>query len=104
MKCVSNDNPSAFQTFMLGYWNQMASEIYNSFGEALSDFRATEGSSAHERLIAEIRALHAAGRFPRLADIRSAYSDPFWKNYNRIIVREDLEHGSAALFDLGGGS
>lgn len=56
---------------MLGCWNQMAEEIYNSFSEAWSDFRATEGGSPYERLIEEIQALHDA------------------------VVQEDLDLGSA---------
>lgn len=101
MNFATNDNPSAFKTFMEGYWNQMADEIYRNFSEALSDFRATEGDEPHERLIAEIRAFRVAGRFPRLADIRSAYSDPFWKSYGRIIVQEDFEPLDATWFDVG---
>jgi hypothetical protein len=91
MNSISNGNPSAFHTFMKGYWNQMADEIYNGFGEALSDFRATEGDEPYERLIAEIIALRAVGRFQPLKDIRAAYGAPFWKSYDRIIVQEDLD-------------
>jgi len=91
MNSISNGNPSAFHTFMEGYWNQMADEIYNGFGEALSDFRATEGGEPYERLIAEIVALRAVGHFPPLKGIRAAYGAPFWKNYDRIIVQEDLD-------------
>ena len=101
MTLASNDYPSAFKTFMEGYWNQMADEIYSNLSEALSDFHATEGDEPHERLIAEIRAFRAAGRFPRLADIRSTYSDPFWKSYGRIIVQEDFETFDATWFDVG---
>lgn len=68
----------------------MADEIYNGLGEALSDFRVTEGDEPYERLIAEIIALRAVGRFPPLKDIRAAYGAPFWKRYDRIIVQEDL--------------
>ncbi|WP_296716900.1 hypothetical protein [Erythrobacter sp.] len=101
MTVISNDNPSAFQTFMEGYWNQMATEIYSSFSDALSDFRATEGDGLHKRLIAEIGVFRAAGRFPQMADIQSAYSDPFWKSYDRIIVQEDLESIGATSPDIG---
>lgn len=76
---------------MEGYWNQMADEIYDGFGEALSDFRAAEGDEPYERRIAEITALRAVGRFPPLRDIRAAYGDLFWKSYDRIIVQEDLD-------------
>lgn len=69
----------------------MADELYASFGEALSDFRITEGDRPYQRLIGELEALHAAGRFPPVARVRSAYRDPFWKGYGRIVVLEDLE-------------
>ena len=76
---------------MEGYWNQMADEIYNGFGEALSDFRVTEGEEPYQRLIAEIIGLRAVGRFLPLKDIGAAYDAPFWKSYDRIIVQEDLD-------------
>ncbi|MFL9840935.1 contact-dependent growth inhibition system immunity protein [Sphingomonas sp. ST-64] len=91
MELMPNDNPSAFKTFMDGYWNQTASDVYNDFGAALSDYKRTEGNEAYKRLIVEIEELRAVGRFPRLADIRCAYADPFWKDYDRIIVQEDVE-------------
>jgi hypothetical protein len=88
-----NDNWTAFHTFLSGYWNQMADEIYASFSEALSDFRATEGEQSYKRLIGELEALYVAGRFLPIARIRSARRDPFWKRYGRIVVLEDLEAG-----------
>lgn len=80
----------------------MATEIYSNFSDALSDFRATEGDGPHERLIAEIGLFRAAGRFPHLANIQSAYSDPFWKSYDRIVVQEDLEFLGTTSPDVGG--
>jgi len=91
MKEPLNDNWTAFHTFLSGYWNQMADEIYASFSEALSDFRTTEGDQLYKRLIAELETLRAAGRFLPVARIRSAQRDPFWKGYGRIVVLEDLE-------------
>lgn len=90
MKEALNDNATAFRTFLTGYWNQMADELYSSFEEALSDFRVTEGDRLYQRLVGELEALHAAGRFLPVARIQSAYDDPFWKGYGRIVVLEDL--------------
>lgn len=103
MAFISNDNPSAFHTFMEGYWNQMADGIYGSFSEALADFRNTEGDGSYKRLTAEIEDLRATGRFPHLADVKTAYSDLFWKSYGRIIVQEDLETLGDMSPDIGGG-
>jgi hypothetical protein len=91
MKDAQNDNGTAADTFLSGYWNQMADELYASFGEALSDFRVTEGDLAYNRLVEELEALSVAGRFPPRARVQSAYRDPFWKRYGRIVVLEDLE-------------
>lgn len=86
-----NDYRPAFDKFMCGYWNQMAGELYATFDDAVADFRNTEGTQLYRLLTQEIGALHAAGRFPPRATIRSAYRDPFWSKYDRIVVREDLE-------------
>ena len=69
----------------------MADELYASFNDALADFRETEGTQLYRQLIDELRVLYAAGRFPPIAAIGSAYRDPFWSKYDMIIVREDLE-------------
>jgi hypothetical protein len=100
MKEALNDDPTAFQTFLSAYWNQMADELYADFGEALSDFRVTEGDRSYKRLMGELAALHAGGRFLPVARVQSAYHDPFWKGYGRIVVLEDLET-SGILSDNG---
>ncbi|MBB4837722.1 hypothetical protein HNP52_000773 [Sphingomonas kyeonggiensis] len=68
----------------------MADELYSSFEEALFDFRVTEGDLPYQRLIGELKALRAAGRFLPVARVQSAYDNPFWKGYGRIVVLEDL--------------
>lgn len=78
-------------TFLEGYWNQMASEIYRDFDDALLDFCATEGGEAYGRLLREFRECLDAGRFPSRVDLKSAYSDAFWRQFSCILVREDLE-------------
>ena len=91
MDDAANDNQTAFDAFMSGYWHQMADELYNTFDDALADFHATEGGQKYRQLINELRVLHDNGRFPTRATIRSAYRNQFWKKYHRIVVQEDLK-------------
>ena len=86
----SNSNETAFEDFMLGYWNQMASEIYNGLGDALIDFRNMEGETRFRKLVSEIKAMKSNGRFPNSANIKSAYGDSFWSGYDRILTEDEI--------------
>jgi hypothetical protein len=93
----SNDNESIFAYFLTGYWNQMSPDLYADLGEALADFRATEGDARFGALRKELAVLADAGRFPSIKRIKDAYSDPFWSGYGRILTREELENCKASI-------
>lgn len=90
MGLVVNDDNPAFDKFMLGYWNQMATEFYDTLSDALDDFEATDGDQLYQRLLKDIVSLHDAGRFPPEANLRSARRDKFWRKYDRVIVQEEV--------------
>src|SRR3990167_4284606 len=88
---TSNDNHTMFEYFMMGYWNQMALDIYENLSDALNDFRKTEGKDRFISLSNEISALYLQGVFPEASKIGKAYSDSFWDNFSRIITNEEIE-------------
>ena len=97
----ANDNESAFADFMVGYWNQMAPDNYRCFGEALADFRATEGERRFEALVVELSRLSAERRFPSIQGIKEAYRDPYWSNFSLILTAEDLQSCPDLFRDTG---
>ena len=92
-----NDNPTIFADFMLGYWNQMAPDLYADFDAALADFNATEGEHRFHQLREALSDLHRQGRFPPIAEIENAYQDPFWSPHGMILTAEDIMSCKVAL-------
>ncbi len=87
---------------MQRYWHQMADQLYPSLGAALEEYRIENGEKSFNRLSREIGEMMADGRFPKQAEIRSAYSNPFWKAFDRIITIEQLNESFAQASDLRG--
>ena len=86
----SNDNTSAFEDFMLGYWHQMSPDLYSSLSEALVDYKAMEGRKRHTYLLDDIIQLVAEDRFPSVENLESAYNDPFWARFGRILTIDEV--------------
>ena len=69
----------------------MADELYADFSAALSDFRKSEGEPSYKRLLVDLGMAVSAGHIRPLKEIRYARQNHFWNEYDRIVVREDLE-------------
>jgi hypothetical protein len=95
----SNDNQPAFETFMTGYWHQMADELYTDFDAGLSDFKQTEGEKKFRLLRMELIAMYRCGRFPPLSEIKAYYSDPFWKRFDCIITEDQVKMSKILFAD-----
>ena len=76
---------------MEGYWNQMADELYPDFDAGLSDFKDTEGERAFRALKLELLTMYSTGRFPPLSEIRTHYSNSFWKRFDHIVTADQIE-------------
>jgi hypothetical protein len=87
---MSNKKYPYLDRFLVGYWNQMASEIYDGARAAFDDFLKTEGDAPFGSLVDEIRRLMREGKFPSIKSIGSSYGDPFWSG-GRILTIEDIE-------------
>ncbi len=76
---------------MVGYWNQMADELYPDFDAGLSDFKDTEGERAFRSLKLELLTMYSTGRFPPLSEIKAPHSDSFWKRFDRVVTADQIE-------------
>ena len=87
---MSNSGYPYFERFLVGYWNQMAPDIYDGAGAAFDDFMNTEGDKSFTALKDEIQRLMNDGKIPSIKNIESSYGDPFWSG-GLILTLEDVE-------------